>query len=111
MNAQDLMDFFNLGARASRGNYHLTLGELTTKLSFDSPDLRVTSDYGPPGIGRSYRSDYCDLAFGKGGRGYRFRKRFSRPLQKFDRPRAGRLQGRPIHDGQGHPAMDFRLRD
>ena len=67
MDAQDLIDTFNLGARASRSNYHLTLGGLISKLGFASPDLRVTSDYGPPGRGLSYRIYYRDLAFKKGG--------------------------------------------
>ena len=89
MNAQNFIDIYNLGAKASRADYHLTLGGLIDKLDFASPNLPVTSDYGPPGEGLSYRGYYCDLAFEKEGEAITVKDFLNRCKRLLDQEQEG----------------------
>lgn len=67
MDMQALIDSMNSMSRSTRSDYHLTLGDLTTKLESLPPETPVRFDDGM-GVGDedSYRGYYADLAFATG---------------------------------------------
>ena len=66
MDVQGLMDVINESSRETRGNYHLTLGELVAFLDRTEVDDNtpvIFDNQMHPGAEDSYRGYYSDLAF------------------------------------------------
>lgn len=67
MDVQALFDAMSGLARASRSNYHLTLGFLLDAIQGGKSNLPIRyEDGGHPGRPHSYRGYYADLAFEDG---------------------------------------------
>lgn len=63
---QSLVDAMNKTASNERANYHLTLGDLVSKLKEVDASMPVIYDFmepSSPSAPESYRGYYCDLSF------------------------------------------------